>query len=45
LIVSFAVVLLEIPNNVPDVEISSVAHVLMIGERKIQHVQTDAQVA
>jgi hypothetical protein len=43
LIVSFVVVLLKILNNVQDVEISSVVHALMIGEKKIQHVQTDAQ--
>lgn len=43
LIVSFVVVLLKILNNVQDVEISFVVHALMIGEKKIQHVQTDVQ--
>jgi len=45
LIASSAAALLKIPNNAPDVEISSVAHVLMIGEKKILPAQTGAQEA
>jgi hypothetical protein len=44
-IVLSAVVLLEIPNNVLDAAISSVGHALMIGEKKIQPVLIDVQVA